>query len=317
MHSVLNGGSETDSLVFVHYEKTGGIMKKLEEMNLVDDFLVNSLISHKEYGEKASKYILECIFNRKIKKLLVVPQRFWIGEDTESHGVRLDVYLDEENGEIFDIEPDQNDGKEETESLPRRVRFYHAKIDSGNLGSGEEYKCLRNVIVIFITTYDPFGRDRMMYTIKNQCVEEPDMLYEDGAKSIFLYTKGTKGNPSEDLKDLLHYMENSTEEYAQTKDLKALHRMVTEVKHDGKVGFAYMKSFEREQRIKEQSRQEGKAEGKAEALLQILSCRGTVSESLRECIMSEHNSEILDLWVRDAIECKSIEEFVRKKTTSL
>ena len=48
MHSVLNGGSETDSLVFVHYEKTGGIMKKLEEMNLVDDFLVNSLISHKE-----------------------------------------------------------------------------------------------------------------------------------------------------------------------------------------------------------------------------------------------------------------------------
>ena len=140
MHSVLNGGSETDSLVFVHYEKTGGIMKKLEEMNLVDDFLVNSLISHKEYGEKASKYILECIFN-----------------------------------------------------------------------------------------------------------------------------------------------------------------MVTEVKHDGKVGFAYMKSFEREQRIKEQSRQEGKAEGKAEALLQILSCRGTVSESLREWIRSEHNSEILDLWVRDAI----------------
>ena len=81
-------------------------MKDLQEMNLVDDFLVNSLTSHKIYGESASRYILECIFQRKIGKLTVVPQRFLCGENPRDHGIRLDVYLDEEAGELFDIEPD-------------------------------------------------------------------------------------------------------------------------------------------------------------------------------------------------------------------
>lgn len=39
-----------------------------------------------------------------------------------------------------------------------------------NLMAGEDYSALRNVVVIFITTYDPFGRDRMVYTIKNGCI---------------------------------------------------------------------------------------------------------------------------------------------------
>ena len=102
-------------------------MKTLEELNLVDDFLVNSLTSHKVYGEQSARYILECILHRPIGKLTVVPQRFFGGENTEAHGIRLDVYLDEENGEIFDIEPDQNDGKGDLAALPRRARFYHAK----------------------------------------------------------------------------------------------------------------------------------------------------------------------------------------------
>ena len=73
------------------------------------------------------------------------------------------------------------------------MRFYHAKIDAGSLASGEEYSGLRNVVVIFITTYDPFGLGRMVYTIKNGCVEVPEMPYDDGAQTIFLYTGGDSG----------------------------------------------------------------------------------------------------------------------------
>ena len=56
-------------------------MKTLEELNLVDDFLVNSLTSHKIYGEQSARYILECILHRQIGKLTVVPQRFFCGEN--------------------------------------------------------------------------------------------------------------------------------------------------------------------------------------------------------------------------------------------
>jgi len=48
----------------------------------------------------------------------------------------------------------------------------------------------------------------------------------------------------------LHYMEHSSVENASTENLKKLHRMVTAVKRDGEVGLAYMKSFEREARIR-------------------------------------------------------------------
>ena len=221
-------------------------MKTLEELNLVDDFLVNSLTSHKVYGEQSARYILECILHRPIGKLTVVPQRFFGGENTEAHGIRLDVYLDEENGEIFDIEPDQNDGKGDLAALPRRARFYHAKIDAGNLPAGEEYGKLRNVIVIFITTYDPFSENRMVYTIKNSCVEVAELEYEDGAQTIFLYTRGREGNPPEELKQLLHYMEHSSIENAPSENLKKLHRMVTAV---------------REERIRKQGEAEGRKAG--------------------------------------------------------
>ena len=131
----------------------------------------------------------------------------------------------------------------------RRVRFYHAKIDAGSLARGMEYSALRNVVVIFITTYDPFGLNRMIYTISNKCEEVPDMPYDDGAKTLFLYTKGTEGNPPEKLKQLLRYMEDTRAENAVTPELRELHEMVTQVKCDKEVGLAYMKSYEIEQRL--------------------------------------------------------------------
>ena len=267
-------------------------MKTLEELNLVDDFLVNSLTSHKIYGEQSARYILECILHRQIGKLTVVPQRFFCGENIETHGIRLDVYLDEENGEIFDIEADQNDGKEEIVSLPRRVRFYHAKIDAGNLTAGDTYGSLRNVIVIFITTYDPFGLNRMVYTIKNCCIEVPELEYEDGAQTIFLYTRGREGNPPEELKQLLHYMEHSSIENASTESLKKLHQMVTAVKRDGEVGLAYMKSFEREARIRR--------EGQTQEIIRLGRKFGKSEEEILALLQEE--LQISEEWAKELLE---------------
>ncbi|MGN0425927.1 MAG: hypothetical protein ACI4FY_11470 [Acetatifactor sp.] len=98
----------------------------------------------------------------------------------------------------------------------------------------------------------------------------PGYALEDGAGSIFLYTKGTEGNPPEELRGLLRYIEDSSEENAVTENLKELHRMVTAVKRDREVGLAYMKSFEREQRIREQSREEGYEEGIREGRIESI-----------------------------------------------
>ena len=45
---------------------------------------------------------------------------------------------------------------------------------------------------------------------------------------------------------------------------RELHRIVTDIKKDGEVGLAYMKSVEIEKRIREEGRAEGRAEGRKE-----------------------------------------------------
>ena len=107
--------------------------RNLEELNLLDDFLMGSVLSYPGIGPEVCRRMVSIILNREIKP-----------------------------------------------------RFYHAKIDADSLASGEDYGKLKNVIVIFICPYDPFQLNRMVYTIKSCCVEEPGLVYEDGARTIFL-----------------------------------------------------------------------------------------------------------------------------------
>ena len=241
-------------------------LRPLTELNLIEDFLTNQMIIHPVVGLRFSKRVLTTILGREIGTLSIAAQKAYPGENTDRHGIRLDVCLDEQGGDIVDLEPDQNSSAEDVRTLPRRVRFYHVKIDAGSLARGMEYSALRNVVVIFITTYDPFGLNRMVYTISNKCEEVPEMPYDDGAKTLFLYTKGTEGNPPEALKQLLHYMEDTRAENAVTPELRELHEMVTQVKCDKEVGLAYMKAYELEQRLLRQ----GRAEGTVDTLVELV-----------------------------------------------
>ena len=58
-------------------------------------------------------------------------------------------------------------------------------------------------------------------------------------------------------------------------------------------------------------RAEGKAEGKAEYIIDLLEELGSISDELREKIMTEKNLEILDKWHKLAAKAKSMEEFLK------
>lgn len=237
--------------------------RKLEELNLLDDFLFGTMVSYPKIGEAFVRELLRIIFGKEFGKLIVVPQKVYYGNDTNKHGARLDVYLEEavteealENATVFDMEPDQNNSAENREALPKRTRFYHAKIDSECLEAGEGYQNLKNVVVIMIMPYDPFGMDHMIYTVRNRCEELPEMPYDDGARTLYLYTKGRKGNPTRELRQLLEYMEHTNEENARNESLLSIQKMVTKVKQDREVSLEFMKIFEREEMLIEQGRKE-------------------------------------------------------------
>lgn len=255
--------------------------KKLEEMGLLDDFLFGSVVTYPEIGEKFVRILLKIIFGREFKHLSVTAQKVFYGADTNLHGTRLDVYMEpemreglEEHAAVYDIEPDQKDSTADKKALPRRMRFYHAKIAARSLNSGADYDKLKNVIIVMIMPYDPFGLDRMVYTVKNQCVEVPEMPYEDGASTLFLYTKGTQGVPNKELEQLLHYMEDTRYENAMNEDLREIHRMVETVKKEPETMLAYIRFQERMNRSRAEGRSEGieqgRLEGKAAGNLQRL-----------------------------------------------
>ena len=153
------------------------------------------------------------------------------------------------------------------------------------------------------------------------------MPYEDGAKTLFLYTKGTKGNPSEELKQLLQYMEHTQETYAVNGDLKKIQKLVDIVKKDEEVSLEYMKIFEREAMLIDQGKEMGIELGKkmerentikalqrakAEDILELLQEYGSIPQWLEEKITSEESLPKLTEWLKASAKAGSIEEFIKK-----
>ena len=242
--------------------------KQLEDLNLLDDFLFWKMLTSPEYKDDFAGILLETILGKCFSSLEIIPQKTIYGADTELHGARLDVYLKEnsdvEDAAVLDLEPEKDSRARSVATLPRRVRYYHSLIDGGILEAGEGYQSLRPVYVIMFLPFDPFGMDHMVYTIRNRCIELPDLPYEDGATTIFLYTRGRNGIPSEKLAQLLHYMEATKTENAANDTLRRLDEMVSRVKSKKEVSLEFMKSWEYEQMIREIAKEEGLAEGRAE-----------------------------------------------------
>ena len=90
-----------------------------------------------------------------------------------------------------------------------------------------------------ITNYDPFGYDQVLYTIKNSCVEEPELVYNDGVTILYFNTTGTKGG-TESLKRFLTYLEDSKDKNAIDEATKEVKDYVDIIRHNNEIEGAYM-----------------------------------------------------------------------------
>lgn len=220
-------------------------MKKFEELDVIDDFLMNALANDVEVGEEFCKSLVKGLLQRELGKIRVNVQRVIIPETPKQRGIRLDVEileLEQESMEgecvknIYDIEPHLRDKT----NLPKHNRFYQAKIDGRNMSSGEkEFVNLPNLYIITITNYDPFGYGYMMYTINNACQEVSELEYEDGLKFIYFNTKGTLGG-TKNIKNLLNYIQESKIENVTDDITREIHKCVCKVKTFPEVRSGYM-----------------------------------------------------------------------------
>ena len=156
--------------------------------------------------EDACRGLIETIFEgRRVRRLqykdMPPASQKNIIFDPANKSIRLDVFF-EDGDTVYDIEMQKVD----TGNLPLRARMYSSMMDANMLDKGLEYEALRRSYVIFVCMFDLFEKGRTKYTFKSICEEDRDLPLGDGRCIMFLNTKGSVGDLSNDMDAFFDYL---------------------------------------------------------------------------------------------------------------
>ena len=196
-------------------------IKSFEELTIQDNFIFQKVMLKKHI----CKAVLERLLDISIQDIVYIHEEKSLDIRLETKSIRLDVYVNDDKGTVFNIEMQTSKDMEE---LVKRTRFYQSILDMYHLQKGQKYMSLNDSYIIFICTFPVFSGDRHKYTFKNICMEEHDILLNDGAVKLFLSTKGTQNDISKPLQAFLDYIDGQE---ATDELLKDIDQEVYKVKH--------------------------------------------------------------------------------------
>ncbi len=215
-------------------------IKPLSEQTLMNNYVFSMVMRE----PKRIRPLLEHILGFKIKSVRMIEPEKSLKEHFESKGVRLDLYVEDDNGVIYDVEVQTTD----QQNLARRMRYYQGMLDLSFFPAGADYSSMRRSYVIFICSFDPFHENRYVYTFQNRCDQNREMLLQDDAVKVVVNTKGTQGEISPELKETIIYLDSEevTGEYSRELDTA-----VNELKSNEERGTEYMTlmTYGMEQRV--------------------------------------------------------------------
>ena len=231
------------------------MVKSLKELNLEDDFLFAKVMVDKDI----CKEFLEKLLEIEIEKIEMPENQKTIDLLLESKGIRLDIYVKDENNTVYNVEMQRGKNR----NIPKRLRYYQGNIDLDLISKGDDYRKLAKSYIIFICTFDLFKAGRHKYTFETVCVEDNNIKLKDDTNKIILNTKGIMKDLSDELIEFLKYVEHSddkTAEEAKGTLVKNIHKRVIEVKNNPNVEVEFMTLLERDREKIEEGREEGREE---------------------------------------------------------
>ena len=175
------------------------LQKKYQELTFTDDFMFGKVLVN---NPEICRRLLEVLLEIKIKKISFPERQKTIEILGDSKGIRLDVYVDDENGTVYNIEMQTKVKKE----LPKRSRYYQGMIDMNLIERGARYKDLKFSFVIFICLKDPFDLGYPVYRFENVCIQDRALLLKDEAIKVFINANGDLTGLPEDLAAFLQYL---------------------------------------------------------------------------------------------------------------
>lgn len=240
--------------------------RELGDLNLLDRFLFAEAMEDKQNLET----LLDIILGQETHLKHPPQTEKELRRTNKNRLVILDVYGVDEVDAVYDAEPQTKN----TRNFPKRSRLYQGMIDSNLLSPGTvDFNALNNVFIILITPFDIFGYGLYKYTFRMICEEVPELELDDGATRIFLNTHGKHPElVSEELVELLKYMETSTNETAkscQSEKVRKLSQRISKLKKDKQVEAKYMQAWEEKELERQEAYAEGEERGRQEGEARI------------------------------------------------
>ena len=280
--------------------------KKFQDLTIRNGFMFAVVMMQ----DDNSKKFLEMLLQVPIKEVIVSYEKSLI-YNPECKGVRLDVYVCDENNTRYDIEL-----QVAQQELGKRTRYYHSQMDMDLLESGHEYKELPMSYVIFVCDFDPFKKGKYCYTFENRCLEDFSLEMGDGSRSIFLSTDGKDTDKiSKELRSFLEFIKtDNPENNTKTEDeyVKGLQQTIRRIKKNRELERSFMTWDDIRRDARLEGKIEGRLEGKREIILKFLEDLGSLPSHIEELIMSEVEPSILDSMSKAAATATSFSDFEEK-----
>ena len=226
------------------------IEQKWHDATIQDNFIFSKTL---ELFPDICKKIIEQILNIRIKKISYPEREKVIESRTDSKGIRLDVYVEDNENRSFDLEMQIAN----SDNISKRMRYYQGLIDGDKLKHGQHYSSLGESYIIFICPFDRFKKGRHIYTFRERCDEDNSLTLNDGAVKIFLSTKGTISDVSQEIKNFLNYVDKNV---IADAFIKKIDEAVQVVKSNQKA----RKEFMTYQMALLESKMDGEERGRAE-----------------------------------------------------
>ena len=169
--------------------------KAFDELTIADDFMFSKVM----LNERLAKHFLEVILGCRIHSVTYPKYEHYINVRYDAKSIRLDVILEDDNHTVYNLEMQTA----KLTGLVKRSRYYQDLIDLDLLQKGAKYDELNHSIVIFICTFDLFGKDQWIYRFCNVCQQLPELKLQDGTEKVFVNTMGELGDVDEEFKQVM------------------------------------------------------------------------------------------------------------------
>ena len=248
-----------------------------DAITIKNNFLFQETLQNKSL----CKQLLERVLHIQVKTIRYMETEKTMKAQLSSKNTRLDVYVEDKDGNVADIEMqttdtksvinyDERDEKTIIRELPLRTRYYQNIIGTNMLRKGMHYRELKKAYVIFICTFDPFGAGLPVYHFTYRCKENGNLQMGDLTENIFLNVKAAYKTDDEELAAFLRYVNGQKPDSSFTKKLD---EEATRIKNNDdwrlKAMTLDMEIKDMKKREREKGKQEGLKEGKQERTLEI------------------------------------------------